>query len=115
MDHQRAYGDRLVFGAWVGVGSVCKRNGHPREIAAVLRAIKAERPDLRLHGFGCKLIALASAEVRAALWSADSLAWSYAARKQGRNPNDWREAQRFLDQLTAQEQPAPRPLELLVA
>ena len=113
--HLRAYGDRLHFGMWVGLGSVCKRNGHPREIAAVLRAITAERPDLRLHGFGCKLTALASAEVRAALWSADSLAWSYAARKQGRNPNDWREAQRFLDQITDQQHPAPRPLERLAA
>jgi hypothetical protein len=112
--HLRQYGDRLPFGAWVGVGSVCQRNGHPREIAAVLRAIKAERPDLRLHGFGCKLTALRSAEVRAALWSADSLAWSYHARKQGRNPNDWREAQRFLDQLDSQPQPA-RPIELLAA
>lgn len=91
------------------------RISHPREIAAVLRAIRAERPDLRLHGFGCKLTALASAEVRAALWSADSLAWSYAARKQGRNPNDWSEAQRFLNRITAQEQLAPRPLEQLAA
>jgi hypothetical protein len=115
IDHLRQYAERLTFGMWVGVGSVCKRNGHPREIAAVLRAIRAERPDLRLHGFGCKLTALGSAEVRAALHSADSLAWSYAARKQGRNPNDWREAQRFLDQITAQEQPAPRPLERLAA
>lgn len=115
VDHLRAYGDRLHFGMWVGVGSVCQRNSHPREITAVLRAIRVERPDLRLHGFGCKLTALASAEVRAALDSADSLAWSYAARKQGRNPNDWCEAQRFLDQLMAQDQPAPRPLELLAA
>ncbi len=111
--HLRQYGDRLHFGAWVGVGSVCKRNGHPREIAAVLRAIKAERPDLRLHGFGCKLTALSSAEVRAALWSADSLAWSYAARKQGRNRTIG-EAQRFLDQINTQQPPA-RPLELLAA
>lgn len=96
VDHLRTYGDRLTFGMWVGVGSVCKRNGYPHEIAAVLRAIKADSPDLRLHGFGCKLTALSSAEVRAALHSADSLAWSYAARKQGRNPNDWRECGREL-------------------
>jgi hypothetical protein len=30
-----------------------------------------------------------------------ALAWSYAFQKQSRNPNDWREAQRFLDQITA--------------
>ncbi len=80
-----------------------------------MRAIKADRPDLRLHGFGCTLTALGSAEVPTLLWSADSLAWSYAARKQGRNPNDWRQAQRFLDQIKRQERRPPRPLELLVA
>jgi hypothetical protein len=29
------------------------------------------------------------------LHSADSMAWSFAARKQGRNANDWREAVRW--------------------
>ena len=33
--------------------------------------------------------------VRGLLWSADSMAWSYSARKQGRDPNDWREAKAF--------------------
>ena len=28
--HLEAYGARLTFGLWVGVGSVCKRNGRPR-------------------------------------------------------------------------------------
>lgn len=51
VSHIRQYGDRLAVGAWVGVGSVCKRNGDPRSIEDVLLAIKGERPDLRLHGF----------------------------------------------------------------
>lgn len=51
VSHIRQYGDRLAVGAWVGVGSVCKRNGDPRSIEDVLLAIKEERPDLRLHGF----------------------------------------------------------------
>ena len=46
--HIRAYGDRLTPGMWVGVGSVCKRYGDPMAIEAALRAIKAERTDLRL-------------------------------------------------------------------
>jgi hypothetical protein len=94
--HLAAYGDRLQLGAWVGVGSVCKRNGNPRAIEAVLSAIKAVRPDLRLHGFGLKTTALRSALVFDLLHSADSMAWSYHARKQGRNGNDWREAKRWI-------------------
>lgn len=92
VNHVRAYGERLTPGMWVGVGSVCKRNGDPRAIEAVLLAIKRERPDLRLHGFGLKTTALSSGLVRSLLETADSMAWSYAARKQGRNANDWREA-----------------------
>ena len=30
------------------------------------------------------------------------LAWSYSARKQGRNANDWREARAFGDRIGAQ-------------
>ena len=86
--HVRAYGSLLARGAWVGVGSVCKRQGNPSAIAAVLEAIHAERGDLRLHGFGVKLTALGDARVRDQLYSADSMAWSFAARVEGRDPND---------------------------
>lgn len=95
VEHLRLYGDRLPLGAWVGVGSVCKRNGDPRAIEAVLLAIKQVRPDLRLHGFGLKLTALQSALVRELLESADSMAWSYSARKKGRDGNSVAEAQAF--------------------
>lgn len=79
--HVRMYGDRLKPGMWVGVGSVCKRQGSPRDIVKVLSAIKAERPDLRLHGFGVKLTSLRDKEVCDLLYTADSMAWSFAARK----------------------------------
>jgi hypothetical protein len=95
LDHVDAYGDRLADGAWVGVGSVCKRNVRPESVASVLSVIKHARPDLRLHGFGVKLTALRHPAVREHLHSADSMAWSYAARMQGRNGNDWREADQF--------------------
>lgn len=97
--HIRMYGDALPHGAWVGVGSVCKRNGDARAIEAVLLAIHAERPDLLLHGFGLKTTALGSGLVRNLLHTADSMAWSLAARKQGRNANCWREAARFLKRI----------------
>lgn len=93
--HLAMYGDRLRHGQWVGVGSVCKRNGDPRQVAAVLLTIKRERPDLRLHGFGLKTTALADPLVRSLLETADSMAWSFAARREKRNPNDWREAARW--------------------
>jgi hypothetical protein len=84
---------------WVGVGSVCKRNGTPEQIEAVLDAIHNVRPDLRLHGFGVKLTSLRSGLIRSRLYSADSMAWSFAARKQGRDGNDWREAAAFADKI----------------
>jgi hypothetical protein len=100
--HIRQYGDRLTDGMWVGVGSVCKRNSKPEQIEAILKAIHRERPDLRTHGFGLKITALGNKFVRELLWSADSMAWSFAARWQGRNANDWREAQAFVEKLERQ-------------
>jgi hypothetical protein len=100
--HLESYGSRLMFGAWCGVGSVCKRNTSPAAIEAVLLAIKRSRPDLRLHGFGVKLTALASSVVRSLLWSADSMAWSYNARRNGRDANDWREAAAYVERVEKQ-------------
>lgn len=99
VSHIRQYGDRLKPGMWVGVGSVCKRNGNPAAIEDVLLAIKQERPDLRLHGFGIKTTALGSGLVRDLLHTADSMAWSFSARIEGRSPNSWREAKRFGDRI----------------
>lgn len=105
--HLRQYGERLRPGMWVGVGSICKRNSSPGEIEAVLAAIHAARPDLRLHGFGVKLTSLRSGVVRSLLWTADSMAWSFSARKQGRNAHDWREADRFVRRVQEQEYQPP--------
>jgi hypothetical protein len=93
--HLEAYGDRIGRGAWVGVGSLCKRQGSPQVIAAILDAILLDRPDLKLHGFGCKRTSLLDSAVRTRLATADSMAWSYAARFEGRNQNAWDEAGRF--------------------
>lgn len=99
VEHLRAYGDRLAQGAWVGVGSVCKRNTDICAIWKVLSTIKDERPDLRLHGFGLKTTSLQNPIIRELLYSADSMAWSFAARRERRNQNDWREAKRFSDRI----------------
>lgn len=99
VDHLYQYRDRLEPDMWVGVGSVCKRQGDPRAIVAVLQAILAERPDLRLHGFGVKTTSLVHPAVRASLFSADSMAWSFATRMRGGSPNDWREAAAFASRI----------------
>jgi len=91
-EHLDMYGDRLKYGMRVGVGSVCKRNGDPKQIIAVLEAIKAKRPDLKLHGFGIKITALSDAYIISMLYSADSMAWSMSARRNGRNANALTEA-----------------------
>lgn len=100
VSHIRQYGGRLKKNAWVGVGSICKRNGDPKAVERVLLAIQQERPDLKLHGFGLKSTALGSSLVRALLYSADSMAWSFAERKNGGNANDWRAAVRYANSVT---------------
>jgi hypothetical protein len=105
VSHLLAYGRRLKRNMWVGVGSVCKRNSAPEKIAEVLQAISSIRPDLRLHGFGVKLTALLNGTVRELLTTADSMAWSFAARKQGRNANSWVEAENFVRRIAATSVP----------
>lgn len=97
--HIEDYGPRLTEGMWVGVGSVCKRNGKPEAIRAVLDAIHSTRPDLRIHGFGLKKTSIFDPAVRRRLYSADSMAWSFAARYEGRNQHSPAEAQRYKTQI----------------
>lgn len=99
--HLKQYGDRLKEGAWVGVGSVCKRNRDPMAIWMPVSMIKDDRPDLRLHGFGVKTTALQWSKVRELFDTCDSMAWSSAARLEGRNANDWREARSFENRINA--------------
>ncbi|WP_013324092.1 DUF7221 family queuine tRNA-ribosyltransferase-like protein [Gloeothece verrucosa] len=84
--HVQMYGDRLSLGAWCGVGSVCRRNGNPKIIKDILKSIKVVRPDLRLHGFGLKHLALEDSGVRQLLYSSDSMAWSIPRRFGDKTP-----------------------------
>jgi hypothetical protein len=103
VEHIDAYDSLLEQNTWCGVGSVCKRNSSVESIINVLEAIKNKRPDLRLHGFGLKQTSLRNSRIRDLLYSADSMAWSYAARKRGGNPNDYREAIKFSDKIDNQQ------------
>ncbi len=87
--------------AWVGVGSVCKRQGNPSAIVAVLDAILDAAPDWRLHGFGVKSTALSDPRVADRLWSIDSMAWSFAARMEGRDANSPAEAAAWMTRVEA--------------
>lgn len=60
----------------VGLGSVCRRQ-HTAGVESLIRELAAE--GLRLHGFGFKVKGLA--RVADSLASADSLAWSFDARR----------------------------------
>lgn len=62
----------------VGIGTVCRRQGTTMA-GAVIASLKAE--GISLHAFGFKMRGLASSAE--SLASADSMAWSYSAR---RNP-----------------------------
>ncbi len=99
--HVRAYGDRLTPGMWVGVGSVCKRQGDPELVATVLQSVLSVRSDLRLHGFGVKITSLRDKRVRELLYTADSMAWSDHERWNKGNPNDWRKAAEFVRKIEA--------------
>lgn len=86
----------------VGVGSVCRRSG-TLEAARLLRYISDH--GIRLHGFGIKGDTYhACADVLA---SADSMAWSYAARREGRDGNSTDEAMRWRARLLARTATVP--------
>ena len=83
----RAAGIDLANEPLVGVGSVCRRE-NTEEIGAVLAEIAAAVPGIALHGFGVKSGGLRRyGEV---LVSADSQAWSSAARNDASRGRDVR-------------------------
>lgn len=65
----------------VGVGSICRRQG-TEKAANILRRLASE--GIRLHAFGLKILGIPN--VAPFVASADSLAWSYAARRESPLP-----------------------------
>ena len=78
--HASEIAGELPADAWVGVGSICKRQGRPDEIRAVLESVLDAAPGWRLHGFGVKSTTLRDRPTSALLFSVDSMAWSFEAR-----------------------------------
>lgn len=91
VDTYTAHGVDLTTYPVVGLGSVCRRQA-TAEIGAVVAALRAVDPRMALHGFGVKKAGLASyghmftadTGTEHNLGSADSMAWSFAARRHGR-------------------------------
>ena len=97
--HVNDYGSLLKDHAWVGVGSIARKNSNPELVLNILNAIHEVRPDLRLHGFGIKKTCLQDSAIRDQLFSADSMAWNYACRYENRNPEDYKEALKFKNRI----------------
>jgi hypothetical protein len=76
-EQYEAAGVRLSTLPLVGVGTVCRRQ-HMGTASTILQSLHAD--GLRLHGFGLKLTGLRNAAQFLA--SADSMAWSYNARRE---------------------------------
>lgn len=83
--HLKAYGDRLEKAMWVGVGSLVGKG--PKEIEAILLALKSHRPDLKLHGLGVGKSVLKSAIAWDCLHSADSAVSGFKLSKGQNNPD----------------------------
>ena len=63
-----------------GIGSVCRRSMTDEPLKIIL-SLKERWPNIKLHAFGLKNVAFKNREVVENLWSADSMAWSYWARR----------------------------------
>jgi hypothetical protein len=76
----------------LGIGSVCRR-GHTDEVEKMM--IDLSRADLKLHGFGFKVKGLR--RVSDYMHSADSMAWSYQARRRDPLPECVERAEQGLE------------------
>ena len=70
---------------YMGVGTLCRRASRDKTWE-VLRAIRRELPDTRLHGFGVDLRLLRDRRIRGTLYSADSSAWNWTPRELRTDP-----------------------------
>jgi len=109
LEHLEMYHEQglLNVGMRVGIGSVCKRNSDVQQIEDLLEIVKAACGGMKLHGFGLKTTALSSRKVWESLYSADSMAWSLAARFSGENQNLWWNAKKFEEKILAKHRIFP--------
>lgn len=94
-NHLKMY--QFPQGEYIGVGSLVGQKISFK--VNVFNMLKEERPDLLLHGFGFKQQELCNSTLRSMVYSADSMAWSFIARRKGQDPNDPKEAKNFEKQI----------------
>jgi hypothetical protein len=77
IDDYKSYG---LIEEHMGIGSICRRT-EIENIADIIKCIKKELPNVKLHGFGIKLHTFKThPELIKMLYSADSMAWSFYGR-----------------------------------
>lgn len=62
---------------YMGIGSVCRRRAD-KKIIGIIRTIRKEAPNIKLHGFGVKTSLLKHPITYDCLDSVDSMAWCFA-------------------------------------
>jgi hypothetical protein len=88
--HYGRTGELLNADQWIGIGSTCKRNKNPEVLADILNALwptrlgAAQSLHHRIHAFGYKTTGLKSSSVKDRLFSADSFAFDFADRYEGK-------------------------------
>jgi hypothetical protein len=93
MDQFSAAGVDLLNEPVVGIGSVCRRQATNEIVSIITRVTES---GIRLHGFGMKTLGLR--KVHHLMESADSMAWSFTARReQIRLPDCTHKAKRCSD------------------
>ena len=74
--------------AWLGIGSTCKRNTNPEVVSMILDEITrfpcVETNFTKVHLFGFKKTGLAQANIKDRIHSADSFAYDFADRMEGK-------------------------------
>ncbi len=87
--------------AWVGVGTVCLRQGSADGVADILEAILNVAPSWKLHGFGLSLSLLRNVRVRRCFWSIESFAWLSPHCREYPQFCDWESILRWLKHATS--------------
>lgn len=65
---------------YIGLGTMCKRNGNPGEIEGILDLVLPKLIDYKVHLFGVKKTACKVANIRDRIHSADSMAYDFHLR-----------------------------------
>ena len=72
------------WGAWLGIGSTCKRNKNPEVVSQILDSLPIDYDTTKVHLFGYKTTGLKSDRIKDRIYSADSFAYDFTNRLNGK-------------------------------